>query len=206
MEAGEVMSAAPLLPYNNVVEALPRKRFTREEVDRLTEAGFFDGCRYELIDGDLIDKMGQNPPHASAVRLVLDWLTRIFPGRRILVQQPIEASPADRKRSLPEPDLAVLAQDQSEFTKRHPRSDELLLAIEVADTSAAFDLSRKAVMYAAAGVPEYWVLDLTRRILVVHRQPSPAGYRLIQLFTENDTVSLENRSETIRVGELMPAE
>jgi Uma2 family endonuclease len=200
------MSAAPLLPYNNAIEALPRKRFTRDEVDRLTELGFFDGCRYELIDGELIDKMGQNPPHASAIRLVLAWLTRVFPGDRILVQLPMEASPADRKRSLPEPDLAVLAENKPEFGKRHPRGDELLLAIEVADTSAAFDLSRKAVLYAAAGVPEYWVLDLSRRILVVQRQPSADGYRLSEWFTENDTVSLVNRTEAVRVGELMPAE
>jgi Uma2 family endonuclease len=200
------MSAAPLLPYKDAVEALPRKRFTREEVDRLTESGFFEGHRYELIDGDLIDKMGQNPPHAHAIRLALTWLASIFKANCILVQLPIEASAADRERSLPEPDLAVLTKDDPEFDKRHPRGDELLLAIEVADTSAPFDLSRKAVMYAAAGVPEYWVLNLVRRILVVHRQPSPAGYRMIQWYTENDVVSLENRHEDVRAGELMPSE
>jgi Uma2 family endonuclease len=190
----------------SAIEALPRKRFTRDEVERLRESGFFEGHRYELLDGDLIDKMGQNPPHAYAIRLALVWLASIFKASRILVQLPIEASVADRKRSLPEPDLAVLAQAGPELSKRHPHGDELLLAIEVADSTAAFDLSRKAVLYAAAGVPEYWVLDLSRRILVVHRQPSPAGYRLIQLFTETDTVSLENRTEMVRVGELLPPE
>jgi Uma2 family endonuclease len=200
------MSAAPLLPYSNAIEILPRKRFTREEFDRLTESGFFKGHRYELIDGDLVDKMGQKPPHASAIRLVLAWLTRIFTDGRIQVQLPIEVSAADHERTLPEPDFAILAEIKPEFTKRHPRGDELLLAIEVADTSAAFDLSRKAVLYAAAGVPEYWVLDLSRRILVVHRQPSAAGYRLIQLLAESDVVSIENRHESVRVNELLPAE
>jgi Uma2 family endonuclease len=194
------MSATPLLPSFET-----RKRFTREEVDRLTETGFFEGFRYELIDGDLIDKMGQNPPHAHSIQLALRWLASIFGTDRIRVQLPMEASPADRERSLPEPDLAVVAEDKPEFAKRHPGGDELLLAIEVAYTSVTFDLSRKAVLYAAAGVPEYWVLDLTRRILVVHRQPSPAGYRLSQWFTESDMVSLEDRAETVRVSELMPA-
>jgi Uma2 family endonuclease len=200
------MSTATLLPPNTAAEALPRKRFTREEVDRLTDLGFFDGCRYELIDGDLIDKMGQNPPHAFVIRQAAAWLRRIFPDDRVQMQLPIEASPADRRRSLPEPDLAVLAQNRLEFAKRHPRGDELLLVIEVADTGAAFDLSRKAVLYGAAGVPEYWVLDLTRRILVAHRQPFTEGYRLTQRFDENDTVSLENRTETVRVGDLLPPE
>lgn len=200
------MSAAPLLPYKDAVEALPRKRFTREEVDRLTESGFFDGCRYELIDGDLVNKMGQNPPHARSIQLALTWLANIFGTQRIRVQLPIEASLADRERSLPEPDLALLLKDNPEFAKRHPSGNELLLAVEVSDTSVAFDLSRKALLYAAAGVPEYWVLDLVRRILVVHRQPSAAGYRLIQLLTGNDMVSVENQREAVRVGELMPAE
>jgi Uma2 family endonuclease len=200
------MSAAPLLPDNSASEALPRKRFTREEFDRLTESGFFEGCRYELMDGDLIDKMGQNPPHAFALHLALTWLASILGTQRVRVQVPVELSSPDRERSLPEPDLAVLIEPNSEFAKRHPRGDELLVAIEIADTSVAFDLSRKAVLYAAASVPEYWVLDLTRRILVMHRQPSAAGYRLIQLFTEDDTVSIENRPETVRVAELLPAE
>jgi len=197
------MSAALLLPQTGM-EALPRKRFTREEFDRLDECGFFDGQRYELIDGELIDKMGQNPPHALAIRLTLGWLVSVFKPNLIQVQLPIEASPADRGRYLPEPDLAVLAEDKPEFARRFPRGDELVLAIEVSDSTADFDLSRKALLYATACVPEYWVLDLQRRRLVAHREPSAAGYRLMRVFTEDDCVTLENRTETIRVGDLLP--
>jgi Uma2 family endonuclease len=200
------MSAAPLLPPQAGVEALPRKRFTREEFDRLIETGFFDGQRYELIDGELIDKMGQNPPHAVAIQFALVWLGTVFNLKLIRVQLSIEASTADSGRSVPEPDLAVLADWKSEYVRRHPRGDELLLAIEVSDTTAGFDLSRKAALYAAARVPEYWVLDLPRRRLVVHREPSDAGYRLTRLFAEGDTVTPENRTETIRVGDLLPPE
>ncbi len=200
------MSAGILLPSQAAAETLPRKRFTREEVDLLSETGFFEGRRYELIDGDLVDKMGQKPPHAFAIQLVLRWVVRIGFAECLRVQLPIEVAAADRERSLPEPDLAVVAENKSDFAKRHPRGDELLLAVEVADTSAGFDLSRKAVLYGAAGVPEYWVLDLSRRLLVVHRQPFASGYRLIRLFTETEMVSLENRGETVRVGDLLPTE
>jgi len=200
------MSAAPLLPPQGGVEVLRRKRFTREEFDRLIQSGFFDGQRYELIDGELIDKMGQNPPRAVAIRLALAWLVSVFKPNLIQIQLPIEASPADRGRSLPEPDLAILAEDKPEFTKRFPRGDEILLAIEVSDTSVSFDLSRKAALYAAAGVPEYWVLDLPRRRLVVHRKPSEASYRLTRWFAEEDMVTLETRAAMVRVGDLLPPE
>lgn len=198
------MSAASLLPFQAAAEALPRKRFTREEVERYVEAGFFDGQRFELIDGDLLDKMGQKPPHATAIRLTQAWLAGFLGANRVQCQLPIEASGADRERSLPEPDLAVLAEPKPDYHQRHPRGDELLLVVEVSDTTASFDLTRKAVLYASAGVPEYWVLDLTRRVLVVHRRSDGSTYRLAQLFSETDTVSMEGRDDAIRVSEILP--
>ena len=198
------MSAALLPPLQGPPDGPRRKRFTREEVERLTEAGFFQGQRYELIDGDLIDKMGQNPPHATGICLTQIWFGTFLETARIRVQLPIEVSAADRERSLPEPDLFALREYKPDYHKRHPRGDEVLVVVEVSDTTAAADLGRKAALYAAAGVPEYWVLDLTRRMLVVHRQPRESSYRLIQLFAEGDPVSLENRAETIRVSELLP--
>jgi Uma2 family endonuclease len=118
-------------------------------------------------------------------------------------QLPIEASRGDRERSLPEPDVSVFEPNR-EYHKRHPRGDEVLLVVEVSDTTAAFDLSRKAILYASAGVREYWVLDLVRRLLVVHRQPDGSTYRLMQLFSEGDTVSMEGRDEGVRVSDILP--
>jgi Uma2 family endonuclease len=200
------MSAAFLLDFETAIaaETLPRKRFTREEVELLAETGVFDGQRYELIDGDLIDKMGQKPPHASAIRKIVDWLVGFLGSPRVQVQLPIEASPKDRKRSLPEPDVSVVVERKPEFEVRHPFGDELLLVVEVADSSVRFDLSRKVALYAAAGVPEYWVFDLVGRRLVVHRQPEGSTYRLIQIFFENDPVSMQGRTETLRVGDILP--
>src|SRR5438874_9845381 len=116
------MSAANLLPPTTIDEPR-RKRFTRSEVQRMLEGGMFDGQRYELIEGDLIDKMGQSPPHASTIRLVLTWLAGRLGVRRVLVQLPIEVAPEDRERSWPEPDVAVLREFKSEYGVRHPRGD-----------------------------------------------------------------------------------
>jgi Uma2 family endonuclease len=198
------MPAAPM-PIPQVAEAAPaRKRFTREEVDRLAETGVFAGQRYELIDGDLIDKMGQNPPHSSAIQLLLKCLAKFFEVDMIRVQHPMEGAPGDRERSLPEPDVAVLRKNKVEYHRRHPRGDEMLLVIEVSDTTAAFDRSRKAMLYARAGVPEYWVLDLNGRMLVVHREPDGAQYRQIFLHTPEETVSLPGRSGNVRVADILP--
>jgi len=200
------MAATPVLPAQVSSDALSRKRFTRDDVDRLTEAGVFEGQRYELIDGDLIDKMGRNPPHASAIRRVSKWLRSFLADDQVQVQLPIEAACEDRERSLPEPDLAVLAELKPDHERRHPSGHEVVLVVEVAESSAAFDLSRKAILYAKAGVREYWVLDLTRRMLVVHRQTDGEQYRHIHLYAEGDTVSVENCTESVRVKDLLPEE
>jgi Uma2 family endonuclease len=198
------MPAAPM-PIPEIAEATPaRKRFTREEVDRLAETGVFAGQRYELIDGDLVDKMGQNPPHAFVLQLLLEWLTGIFRGGLIRVQNPMEAAPGDSERSLPEPDVAILREWKTEHQSRHPHGDEMLLVIEVSDTTAAFDRSRKARLYARAGVPEYWVLDLNGRMLVVHRETDGAQYRQTFLHAPEETVSIPGRSESIRVADILP--
>jgi Uma2 family endonuclease len=91
-----------------------------------------------------------------------------------------------------------------EYEKRHPRGDEILLVVEVSDTTLGFDRSRKAVLYATAGVREYWVLDLVHRVLVVHRQPDGSTYRLAQIFSESDTALMEGRTESVRVSEILP--
>ena len=178
----------------------PTKKFTRHEVEQLLATDFFAGQRYELIDGDLIEKMGQNPPHAAAIRRVSKWLRSIFGDDRVQVQLPIDIRSED---TVPEPDVAVLAELKAEYEQRHPRGDELVLVVEVADTSAAFDLSRKAILYAAADVPEYWVLDLNRRTLAVHRHPERAQYRLIERVSPGHAALLEGHS--VRVEDLLPS-
>ena len=188
------MSAATLQP--------PRKRFTRDEVEQMLDAGLFAGQRFELIDGDLIDKMGQNPPHSFALNLLLECLVKIFGVKRIRMQQPVEAAPAERDRSLPEPDLAVLAGVKDEYRKRYPRGDELLLAIEVADTTVRYDATTKRDLYARAGVPEYWVLDITGRRLIVHRGLTQGQFEQIETLPESATVSA--RGVQIPVSELLP--
>jgi hypothetical protein len=116
-------------------EAPPRKRFTWREAESLADIGVFEGQRYELIDGDLIDKSGQKPRHAFTIQLLLGWLGNFVRGGLIRVQLPMEAGGEDREWSEPEPDIAVLVGLKPEYEERHPRGDELMLVVDVGDSS-----------------------------------------------------------------------
>src|SRR5439155_13008564 len=93
---------------------------------------------------------------------------------------------------------------KAEYQRRHPRGNEFVLVVEVADTTRVFDLSRKADLYASSGVPEYWVVDLKRRRLVIHREPDGEQYRQIQVLAEDEMASIQGRPEQIRISELFP--
>ena len=169
------------------------------------EAGLLAGPRFELIEGDLIDKMGQNPPHAFSISAINAWLTRVFEGR-VRIQLPIEVAAPDKATSWPEPDAAVVAAESvSPFRSRHPRGDELLLVIEVADSTARHDLTTKRDIYARAGVPEYWVLDLASRKLIVHRQLLQGQYTEILSLDETEAASLAGHPDaTLAIARLLP--
>lgn len=168
-------------------QALPRKKWTRDEVNQLLRSGIFEDQRFELIDGELIDKMGQGPRHAHSIHRLMVLLAQAFGIERILVQAPIEAGSRDQKWSQPEPDVAVHSVP-GEFRTRHPNGNELSIAIEVADTSLRQDLHRKRDMYAHAGVPEYWVLDIEARRLFVFCNLQGDAYTDSLTLTETDTM------------------
>lgn len=167
----------------------------------MLHAGLFAGQRLELIDGELIDKMGQNPPHAHVIEVLMDLLRTIFGKGRVRIQLPIEAATPDRERSSPEPDAAVLANVRDDH-RYHPRGEELLLAIEVADTTIQFDATVKRDLYARAGVPEYWVIDINTRRVIVHKNPSQGKFQEVVTLPENATASVSGAQ--IAISELLP--
>ena len=197
------MPAALAIPPGSS-EAPPRKRFTRAEFQQMADSGLFVDQRLELIKGDLIDKMGQKPMHAYIIRIVQALLSALFGAERIQVQLPIEVQAADQESSLPEPDLAILKEARPDFQTRYPRGPELLLVIEVADTTLQHDLTTKRDLYARAGVSEYWVLDLKQRRVIIHRQLSRGKYATINALTDQETASIEGANANISVSEILP--
>lgn len=167
----------------------PRHRFTGDDVARMVEAGVLDeDARVELIGGELFEMSPQGPAHFTIIQLLHAALRDAQAGH-IRPQGPLNCGPHD----WPEPDIAVMPGALTAFLDRHPRGDEALLVIEVAHSSQQRDLA-KAAIYARAGVPEYWLIDLPARRLVQHRQPDRDGYRLVQVLADDESVTALDRS------------
>jgi Uma2 family endonuclease len=153
----------------------PRKRWTRSECKSLEVTGLWDREKLELIDGDLISKMGKNWPRVNTTALVMKWLTAVFGALYALQDAPIDVSPEDNPTNEPEPDLIVLEQPCSAYKTASRVPADVRLLVEISDTTLAFDLGIKARLYARAGISEYWVVDVTGRRIVVHSRPACGG-------------------------------
>ena len=182
---------------------LPHKLWTREDCAVLEKAGLIEAERYELIEGELILKMGKNHPHVRALAILARWLRSCFGDAPVVQESPIDLRAEDRLTSEPEPDLSVLVRAVDDFST-HPRPEELHLVAEISLTSLVFDLTTKAQLYARSGIAEYWVLDLVGRRMIVHREPVDGRYRSVVAFGEEERVStLAAPERDVRVGDLL---
>jgi Uma2 family endonuclease len=180
-----------------------RVRWTRDDCRILVDRGVLpDGARFELIDGDIVRKMGQNEPHAYVLMRLLERLVEIFGFAFLRAQLPIAVSDMDE----PEPDIAVTVQPARTFlTQGTPGASDVCLVVEVSDTTLRGDRTVKTWMYARAGIPEYWIVDVTARQLIVHRLPGPDGYGDVTVHAESDAVApLTAPASTVRIADILP--
>ncbi|MBI3246898.1 MAG: Uma2 family endonuclease [Deltaproteobacteria bacterium] len=177
-------------------------RFTRDEYYRMGEAGLFIDKRVELLDGEIITMPPQNPPHAGTTNhiggIFIHLLGSAFTVR---MQTPIVLD----DWSEPEPDIAVCQPDPDDYMFAHPRADQVLLLIEVAESSLPYDRRRKTAAYARSGVPEYWIINLVDKWIEIFSDPDPAAqcYRNERHATASDTVTLPGGS-VLSAAALLP--
>jgi Uma2 family endonuclease len=164
-----------------------RRRFTVSEYHAMGEAGIIGPDeRVELIDGEIIPMSPINEPHASEVDRLTDYFVPLFRDRALIrVQGPTIVD----DYSEPEPDLLVLRRAPDFYRSGHPRPADILLVIEVSDTSTSFDRRVKAPLYARTNVIEHWRVELRRSRIVVHRDPTPEGYRTIRIAGRGETIA-----------------
>jgi Uma2 family endonuclease len=192
-----VMSHGPSL------RALPLRNFSRLEYDKMIDAGVFgEGEHVELVGGAIVEMSPEGPHHAGTIDLIAEILRRTFgPGFTIRVQHPLVIDPDGE----PEPDLAVVAGEPRAHLDAHPRSAALV--VEVAESSLAYDRREKALLYARAAIPEYWIVNLAERVLEVHREPKPGGYAEIATVAVGDEIvpiAASEGAEAIAVSFLLP--
>ncbi len=150
----------------------PRFRLSVERYERMVAAGILDeNDRVELLDGEIVEKMAIGPLHCSRLnRLTKAFYAGLADRAAIRVQDPVRLP-----GSVPEPDLALAKPRADDYAKSLPTQADLLLVVEVADSSLEEDRGFKSRLYAAAGVPEYWVVDLPGGCVWVCRGPQPDG-------------------------------
>jgi Uma2 family endonuclease len=165
-----------------------RYRFTVKEFDRMAEADVLaPDSRVELLDGDILHMPPIGARHAACVK-TLNFLFGPLAGRGsalLSVQDPVRLGDADE----PCPNVALLRPRSDRYRAGHPTAAEMLLLVEVSDSTLQYDLGQKVPLYARAGVPEVWVVDLIHDKLLVHRDPGPDGYRTVTTLGRGDTVA-----------------
>jgi len=162
-------------------------RFSVDEYHRMGEAGIFqEDDRVELIDGQVVEMTPIGPRHAGCVKALVQMLHRTAGDVVILgVQDPVVLDP----HNAPEPDIAVLKPRSHGYRTRHPAPADVLLVIEVADTSVESDRSSKIPLYARAGIPEAWLVHLPADYIEVHRDPTPQGYASARIVERGETLT-----------------
>jgi Uma2 family endonuclease len=192
------------MPESAVGEVLRHKTWTRAELEILESTGLFEGRHYELIEGELIDKMGKKRKHVIGTNETAAALRKLFGDAFVNVEAPIDIAPADNAKNEPEPDVLVLLRD-SRTIRQNPSPADVALVVEVADTSLRLDLNVKAPMYARAAIAEYWVVDLNDRKLHVFRQPENGQYNERIELAETESIDpLAKPGANISVAQLLP--
>jgi Uma2 family endonuclease len=145
---------------------------------QMLEAGIIaEGAKCELIDGELLEMPAEGPTHLVLAHRIADQLRTAYLNWGFWVRVGAPIVLADD--SWPEPDVSVIAGPDSQYLARHPRGNETVLVVEVCQTSQTRD-HEKIARYAAADVPEYWLLDVPGRLLELHRDPLSSRYALTQ--------------------------
>lgn len=182
------------------------RRMTVEEYERMVDQGIIPSRnRYHLINGYVVEKMPQNPPHVFAVNGCRDELGRVIPpGWHLRLSQPIRLQD---QSSEPEPDHCVTRGAIEDYLETHPGPADVAIVVEVADSSLAEDREYAARLYGPAGIPACWIVDINGRRVEVHTRPSPAGYGSIEFFVEGQSVPVVidgREAGQIAVADILP--
>ena len=181
-------------------------RFTNAEYHAMEDAGVFaPDERVQLIAGEIVVMSPTGSRHAAGICLLTDAFAtsgRLAGRVLVRVQLPV-VIPAT---SEPEPDLALLVRREGGYVRTHPRPEDVLLLVEVADSTLAYDRRVKLPLYAAAGIPETWLMNLQDDVIEAYTDPAPNGYRTVRRHHLRDAIAPIAFPELlIPVSQLIPA-
>ena len=180
-------AAAAATPPESPLPARDKRKFTVAEYYRMAEVGILHHTeRVELLDGEIIVMAPIGIPHATGVRRMERVLHQALgAAAAISVQNPVRLD----DHSEPEPDIALLRFREDDYATAHPGPADVLVVMEVSDSTLDFDREVKSKRYAAAGIPEMWVMNLPGDCLDRLDQPGPAGYARHTVFRRGEKIS-----------------
>ncbi len=175
----------PTLVEVNERAALPYHRWSVEEYHRMARSGLLDETdRVELIEGELVDMAPIGSKHAFLVDRLAELLSSGPQGSYMVrVQNPVVLG----ERNEPQPDIALVR--RINYIDRHPGPNDILLIVEISDTTLEYDRDVKLALYARHGIPEVWLLNVKAGELTVYREPAEGQYRLIRKPTAAEAVT-----------------
>ncbi len=211
MKTGQEVSHSPPLHQSAepAVDTTPLLyRFSVEQYEKMLEIGLLTSeDRVELIEGIVVQKITQHPPHAVAIDYTMDALRPLLPeGWRLREQKPIKLSDSE-----PEPDLIIVRGPLRRYETRHPRPADIAVVIDVADTTLEGDRHDKGRMYARARIPIYWIINLNERQLEMYTEPkggkSPAYRQRTDYGMDTRVPLMIEGSEvgSVSVSDLLPS-
>ncbi|MGF1588521.1 MAG: Uma2 family endonuclease [Pleurocapsa sp.] len=145
----------------------------------LVNSGVLAERRVELLEGEIIQMSPESPMHSSINYSVVEYFKELLQNRAVIR----EAHPITLDNSEPEPDIAVVRSPYTDYFTRHPFPQDIYWLVEISNRTLKLDLEMKSIIYARNGIPEYWVIDLVNKQLIVHTQPVNNSYSQIQNLT-----------------------
>lgn len=181
------------------------RKFTVDEYEKMVETGVLtERDNVELINGDIVEMTPIGKRHAACVnRLNRIWTNEFGDQVIVSVQNPVRIGPD----SEPEPDLSILRTKEDFYASGHPRPEEILLLVEVMESSRGIDREIKQPMYARAGVRELWLVDLDENRIEQHLNPTGQEYTDVRILEPGDTISpAEFPDSGFRVNRILPTD
>ncbi len=176
-------------------------KWTLDDYHQMVETGLLKNRQVELLNGEIVEMSPEGPEHASLNGDSKDYLGELLKGKAIVR----EAKPITlpEQASEPEPDLAIVAPPRSKYRQRHPYPADIFWVVEYSHSSLQKDLKTKRANYAAAGIPEYWIVNLKTGIVIVLRDPSDGDYQSEQQFLAGSIHPLAFPETSVSVSYLL---
>lgn len=178
-----------------------KRLITAEEYHKMAEVGILQERGLELINGEIIKMTPIGSRHLSCVNLLNEILVEKL-GRKVIVsvQNPVRLNEYNE----PEPDISILERTEDRYASQLPTAEDVMLVIEVADSSIDYDRDVKLPIYAENGIPEYWLINLNQKEIEAYREPAGNAYRFRELLRPGDLIKAQSVDLEIPVKNIFP--